>query len=265
LSVLDKAKVEKGVQVVEQRILAPLRNTTFFSVAELNKAIANLLHDLNEEPFQKLSGCRRSWFESVDAPALSPLPLKPFEFEEWIMSFKVPRDYHVKVLNHHYSVPHRLVGEYVDIRYTDSTVEVLHNNARAASHVRSWAEGQKTTQDEHMPASHAAYQGISAEKFLEWAEDVGPATTSVINSILKSKPYPQLSFDQCWGILRSLVKKHGKDAVEKACKHALSLNAPGYRVVKLVLETGLDQMPEQLSMDLSMLSHANIRGPNHYQ
>jgi len=39
----DKAKVEVGVQVVERWILARLRDRTFFSLTELNQAIAELL------------------------------------------------------------------------------------------------------------------------------------------------------------------------------------------------------------------------------
>jgi transposase len=56
----DKAKVETGVQIAERWILAALRNHTFFSVAELNAAIEPLLAQLNERPFQKLEGNRRT-------------------------------------------------------------------------------------------------------------------------------------------------------------------------------------------------------------
>jgi transposase len=65
----DKAKVEVGVQVVERWILARLRNRRFFSLAELNRAIAELLADLNQRPFKKLPGCRAAAFEALDAPA----------------------------------------------------------------------------------------------------------------------------------------------------------------------------------------------------
>ena len=126
----DKAKVEKGVQLVEQRILARLRNVTFFSIDDLNREIEVLLNELNEEPFQKMTGCRKSRFEEIDKPALRPLPNEPFEFEQWSLSVRVPKDYHIEVDGHYYSVPYRLVGERVDVRYTDTTIEVLHNHVR---------------------------------------------------------------------------------------------------------------------------------------
>ncbi|RQD78416.1 MAG: IS21 family transposase, partial [Candidatus Syntrophonatronum acetioxidans] len=79
----DKAKAENAVLFVERQILARLRNQTFFSLEELNNAIDEELIDLNERPFQKLEGSRKSWFETVDKPALKPLPLKRFELASW--------------------------------------------------------------------------------------------------------------------------------------------------------------------------------------
>lgn len=260
----DKGKVEKGVQTVEQWILARLRDLTFFSIHDLNETIRTLLVELNEEPFQKMSGCRRSRFEEIDKPALRQLPQQPFEFEDWSLSIKVPKDYHVGIDEHYYSVPYQLVGERVDIRLTDATIEVFHQNIRVASHVRNWASGEKTTAQEHMTPAHAAYQGMSSEKFLRWAHETGPATEQVISVILASKPYPQLSYDQCFGILSSLVKKYGNEKVELACKHALSLGTPGYRLIKLLLQHSLENLPEQLSIDLSGICHSNIRGPQHF-
>lgn len=48
----DKAKVEVGVQIVERWILAALRLQTFFTLPELNQAIAVLLIKLNQRPFR---------------------------------------------------------------------------------------------------------------------------------------------------------------------------------------------------------------------
>ena len=79
----DKAKVEVGVQVVERWILARLRNHTFFSLTQVNEAIAILLHALNARPFKKLSGSRHSLFEAIDRPALHPLPAQPYAYAEW--------------------------------------------------------------------------------------------------------------------------------------------------------------------------------------
>jgi transposase len=96
----DKAKVEVGVQVVERWILARLRHHTFFSLLELNTAIADLLVALNQRSFKKLPGSRQSLFESLDRPALRPLPAQPYEYAEWKL-VRVNIDYHVEVEGHY--------------------------------------------------------------------------------------------------------------------------------------------------------------------
>jgi transposase len=113
----DKAKVETAVLVVERWILARLRHRTFFSLEELNGAIATLLDALNRRPFKKMSGSRRSHFLERDQPALRPLPARAYEFAEWRLA-KVHPDYHVEVGRAYYSVPYRLIGERLDVRLT---------------------------------------------------------------------------------------------------------------------------------------------------
>ena len=149
----DKAKVESGVQVAQRWILTALRHRTFFSLAELNAAIARLLKRLNARPFRKLPGSRRSLFEQLDRPAFRPLPTQRYVFAEW-KKVRVKFDYHVEVDRHYYSVPHAQIGRQLDARPTANTVECLYRGRRVASHVRSSLKGRHTTADEHMPEKH---------------------------------------------------------------------------------------------------------------
>jgi transposase len=103
----DKAKVESAVQVAERWILAALRNHTFFSIEELNRAIAEKLHDLNNRKFQKMDGTRRSLYETIDRPALKPLPSIPYQYAE-CKKVRVNIDYHIEIDHHYYSVPYQL-------------------------------------------------------------------------------------------------------------------------------------------------------------
>ena len=96
----DKGKVESAVQVVERWILARLRHQTFFSLPSLNEAIARSLTGLNNEPFQKLTGSRRSLFDSLDKPALRTLPETRYQYAEW-KEARVHIDYHVEVDKHY--------------------------------------------------------------------------------------------------------------------------------------------------------------------
>ena len=152
----DKAKAEVAVQVVERWILAALRHRTFFSLAELNAAIAELLERLNTRRFRKLPGSRRSQFEELDRPALRPLPNSPYVFAEW-QAARASTDYHVEVDGHYYSVPHALVRRQLDVRLTARTVECFHRGQRVASHVRSPIEGATPPRPSTCPRSTAGW------------------------------------------------------------------------------------------------------------
>jgi len=147
----DKAKAEVGVQIVERWILASLRNHTFFSLTELNQAIQLLVLKLNRRTFKKLPGSRSELFQSLDKPALKPLPMTPYVYAEWKL-VRVHIDYHVDIEGHYYSVPYRLVKQQLDARITENTIEVFNKGERVASHPRSWQKGHHTTLAAHTTA-----------------------------------------------------------------------------------------------------------------
>ncbi|HGS7388851.1 TPA: IS21 family transposase, partial [Klebsiella pneumoniae] len=175
---------EVGVQVVERWILAALRNRQFFSLDELNTAIAALLARLNQRPFKKLPGSRQAAFDSLDRPALRPLPEQSYVYAEWKKA-RVHIDYHVEVDGHYYSVPYQLVKKQLEVRLTARTVECFHANQRVASHLRSPHKGRHSTQTEHMPKSHREHAEWTPQRLIRWAEQTGPNTAGVIGHILE--------------------------------------------------------------------------------
>ena len=258
----DKAKAEVGVQVVERWILAALRNRTFFSLVELNAAIAKLLERLNNRPFRKLPGSRRELFEQLDRPALRPLPAERYVFAEWKKA-RVNIDYHVEVAHHYYSVPHALVGRQLDVRLTATTVEFIYRGQRVASHVRSALRGRHTTADEHMPEKHRKMGQWSPERFIRWAGNIGPDTAILIGNVLRSRRHPQQAFRSCLGILR-LASSYGEERLEAAAGRALALGSNSYRSVESILNHRLDERPsEQIELGLA-IEHTNIRGAGYY-
>jgi transposase len=260
----DKAKVEVGVQVVERWILARLRNRRFFTLAELNGAIASLLSDLNQRPFKKLPGCRRSAFDALDAPALKPLPAQPLVLAQFKPA-RVNIDYHVAFEGHYYSVPHQHVGSAVELRVTAATLEVLLRRQRIAAHARSYRVGGFTTVAEHMPASHRAHLQWTPAKLIAWGERVGAATAGVVRWQMEHRPHPEQGYRSCLGLMR-LARQYGHERLEAACARAQSIRAPNYRSVKSILECGLDRQDTALlgGAASSMPSHDNVRGPGYY-
>ena len=260
----DKAKVECGVLVVERWILARLRNQRFFNLGEANRAIAELLNDLNRRAFKKLPGCRHSVFVELDQPALKPLPADRYQYAEW----KVARagiDYHVEVKEHYYSVPYRFAKLELDVRYTDVTVEVFHRGKRIAAHARSFLKWKHTTLDSHMPPEHQAVAGWDDKRLLNWAQDIGQHTQAAVQHMLKGRRHPQQSYRACMGVLR-LSKEFGNQRVEAACARALKLNAANYRSINSILKNGLDRQDTTANSPQSSLplTHTNVRGSEYY-
>ena len=259
----DKAKVEVAVQVVERWILARLRNRQFFSLRQLNQAIAKLLEDLNNKPFQKLPGSRKSAFESMDRPALNPLPSQAYQFAEWKKA-TVNVDYHIEVDRHYYSVPHTLIKKKIDVRITNNTIECFYKSKRVASHIRSYHKGRHSTVKEHMPRSHQKWAEWTPQRFIRWAAKIGPHTQSLIENVLNSRAHPQQGFRSCLGILR-LAKSYGNDRLEAACRRAVDIGGTSYRSVQSILKHNLDQkpLPDQSSKS-PPIEHINIRGARYY-
>jgi transposase len=259
----DKAKVETGVQIVERWILARLRNRQFFSLRQLNQAIAELLEDLNNKPFQKLPGSRKSAFESMDRPALNPLPSQPYQFAEWKKA-TVNVDYHIEVDRHYYSVPHALIKKKIDVRITNNTIECFYKSNRVASHIRSSNKGRHSTVKEHMPKSHQMWAAWTPQRFIRWAAKIGPHTQSLIENVLNSRAHPQQGFRSCLGILR-LAKSYGDDRLDAACRRAVTIGGTSYRSVQSILKHNLDQkpLPDQ-SSESPPIEHVNIRGARYY-
>jgi transposase len=259
----DKAKVEVAVQVAQRWIIAALRNSSFFSIDEINRAVRVLLEKLNNRPLKKLGRSRNELFEEIDKPHLQPLPEKPFELAEWKIGVRVNLDYHVEFQNDLYSVPYQLVHEVVDLRATASTIEIFHRHKRIASHLRGNGKRQYSTLSEHMPRSHQAHAEWTPSRMLRWAGEVGPATKTLAERIIEERPHPEQGYRACLGILR-LGKRYTPERLEKAAERALACRSHSYRSVASILEKKLDSQPLPRLTQGSLPIHENIRGSSYF-
>jgi transposase len=259
----DKAIVENGVLIVERWILAALRHRTFFSLAELNGAIRELLTRLNHRKFKKLDTTRARLFEEVDRPALKPLPTTPFEFAERKKATVHP-DYHVEVDHHYYSVPYRYQGEKVEARFSEKTVEILFDGKGIATHIRSYVPGKHTTREEHRPEKHRDLKWTSSY-MVDKGREIGPATAGVLKQIMEQRKHPELGYRACLGVLR-FGKRYSNERLEAACRRAIAMNASSYRSIKSILENSLDREPlESVEIPAAHSEvHSNVRGSAYY-
>ena len=243
--------------------MAPLRNHKFFSLGKLRDAIGPLLAALNERPFEKTDGSRRSWFEDLDRPALKPLPAQRYEYAQWRKA-RVNIDYHIQVEHALYSVPHPLARCEVDVRITAQTVEIFHKHRRVAAHLRIHRRGGYATERSHMPASHRAHAGWTPSRLIAWGQRTGSHTAAFVEQLLDSRPHPEQGYRSCLG-LKALLRAYGAERLEAACRRALDIGTLSYKSVKSILSTGLDQAGDDQQYTLSLPGHhTNIRGPGYY-
>ena len=260
----DKAKVESGVQVVQRWIVAALRHRRLFSLEETNEAIRELLVRLNERPFRKREGSRRSLWESLDKPALKPLPSDRFDLSQWSRA-RVNIDYHIAFDENFYSVPYHLVHEIVEVRSTAMTVEIFHKSQRVASHVRARGHGHPVTQNEHRPKSHQEHLEWTPSRMVNWARSTGPWTAQLIERMMADKPHPEMGYRACLGVIR-LAKQYTPERMEAAAERAVLTGACRYRSVKSILKTSLDAVPVRAAVSPAAppVSHDNIRGAEYF-
>ena len=259
----DKAKVENAVLIAERWVLAALRHHKFFSLAELNDAIATLLERLNHRPFRKREGTRASLFEILDRPALQALPASRYVMAEW-KTVRASIDYHVEIDRHYYSVPYQLAGQQLEARFTAATVEIFHAGKRVASHARSSSPYRHTTVKEHMPKSHQAHLEWTPSRLIHWAETVGEATAMVVRTVLEKKPHPEMGYRACMGIM-SLGRAYSHARLEAASRRALELGACSYQSLKSILKRSLDRQTSlPMEPERSGPRHENVRGAHYY-
>jgi transposase len=258
----DKSRAENGVSLVQRWILAALRNRTFFSLADLNQAIHELLEVLNNRPFKKLKGTRRLLFETIDRPSLKPLPQTPYTFAEWTGG-RVAGDYHVELAEHFYSVPFKYVGKRVGIRYTRHTVEVFYDNRRIASHMRNDTPRESTSRQEHMPRKHQEYLKWTPGALLNQAKEIGEATYRVVRRILEGDVHSAVKSRSALGIIR-LEKRYTAERLEAACLRAITINGCTYRSIESMLSKGLDRQEWQPEKQPITIEHENVRGEDYF-
>jgi len=236
----DKAKVEAAVGVATRWILAALRNRTFYSLTEARGSVRELLEKLNDRPFSKILGTRRSQYESLDKPTLKPLPSNPYKYKQF-KKVAVNNDYHIEYDGHFYSVPYQLRGATVEIRSTLDCVEIFHLGTSVACHQRSFVENKATTVRDHRPKPHQRYdEYLRPESVIDCAVKIGPSVAALVKEVMKRSRYPELGCRTCSGIL-SLAHKFGDNSLEEACQRSLTINALSYTAVKSNLSSSRAQ------------------------
>jgi transposase len=255
----DKAKVEVGVRIAQYYILGRLRHRKFFSLAECNAAIAEILPQLNVRIMRHIGMSRQQMFDTIERPAMQKLPEQDYEYAEWKIA-RVGIDYHVEVADFFYSVHHTLLRQQVDTRLTERTVEIFHRGQRVAAHVRRYGGPRHATLPEHMPSAHRRYAEWNPERFQRQASALGPNTEAL--AIMHKRAHPEQGFRTCLGVLK-LFDKLDAQRVEAISAYALEIGALNYPSIASIVEHRIERKPAR-DPDSTPILHGNIRGPRYY-
>ncbi|SPL62510.1 IS21 family transposase [Ochrobactrum soli] len=259
----DKAKVENCVGIVERWLFGRLRKRTFYSLADLNEAILDLITRLNDQRVIRQYGkTRRALFAELDMPNLKPLPGEAWVHAQW-RRCRVGIDYHIELHKHFYSVPYRFARSEVEVRYTIRTVEIFLRGERIAVHMRGSGNGRHTTITAHMPPNHQRYKEWTPSKIRGEASRIGPMLRILVDQIIKSRAHPEQGYRACVGII-GLERRFGADRLDAAAQRALEFQVLNYPGIKSILEKELDRIPRSDQSGQEPIQHANLRGSAYY-
>lgn len=244
----DKASVENTVGNIATWVIASLRDRRFATLPELRAAVHERVAAYNAEPFQKRAGSRASVFDAEEKPLLRPLPQVPFEISRWIYRRRVQKNGHVVFEKNFYSVPFAHIGRAVDLRVTDTTLEIFAGQERLTSHLLAptGMVNEYRTHDSDLPDG-PRYRQWDAERVREWAGRIGENTVTVVNRIFESVPVDEQGLDAALAVLR-LTRRYSAVRVEAACQIALAtrVRSPRYAHLRPILETNQDQTGRRL-------------------
>ena len=258
----DKALAEVGVQIVQRWILARLRKRKFFGLDELNQAIMECLEILNKKETKSYRKSRQQRFEEVDRPALRPLPDHEYDISSWVYQVRVPEDYHIKHGESYYSVPHQYSFHKVDLRITQTTIDVMLNRQCIASHSLRDAPGQSTV-DHHMPEEHYQQRMHEPSSLIKWAGNIGPSVKEWTRKNLEERKDFANGHKSVRDLQNWVREEQCYDKLDAACAMALEYNILPFQRLKGII-TNLNVHKSRMEAVICASGHSNIRGSEYY-
>lgn len=268
----QKASVEGNVGNIATAIIAKLRNEKYESFAMLKAGVVKALKVFNQTPFQKRPYSRFECWQD-EQQYLQPLPNSRYEITEWTYNVKVGKDCHITYKKNHYSCPYTYVGMYVDVKTSDTLLQIYYSSELICAHplFPRYQTNKFSTHEEDLPDEFHQPE-FDDVRIKSWARSVGPNTDEVIKKIFKSVGFKEQGYNSTLAVLR-LSKAYGNDLLELASSKALELVAvPRYRTIKAILDelqatsnvNGLELSKEDTHSTTSA-PKGHIRGADYYK
>lgn len=261
----DKGLVEDHVKLVYRRVYAELRNERFYSLEELNAAVAKKVQAHNRKRMSNRPYSREEQFLAIEQPALSALPDKDFEIRNYA-SLKVGVNGCVYLGRdkHYYSVPYTYIGSQSKVVYTRTLVKIYCGGECVATHTRDYAPGKYTLVKEHLASNCQAYRERSPQYYIDRGKKATEELGEVIQYMFATATVPAETFYRsCEGLLH-LQRSTDPALFRRACEAALTYQNYRYGFILKLVQSGCRGLEDLKSMQ-SPPTHENIRGKGNFK
>ena len=262
----DKGPVESAVNQLYLYVYARIQDEVFYTLDQLNARLWQLLQEYINRSYKG----RTRWqiFIEDERPNMNPLPLEMHRFRHR-KTVKLGSSYHVCVGSerHMYSVPYNYVGKTVTVMWDMEYVEVFLGTMRLCTHRRSYEAYGYSTDKNHMPESHKAYERsreYNAAALIERAGFIGQSMKWVIETMLSKTHFPQQAYMHCNAAL-ALAREYGRDRLEHAClMMRTETSTASLKVLSNILKNNRDLAEQEKDAMTSLASEDDVRGEAHY-
>ncbi len=230
-----KGKVESGVKYVTHNFFDRYKRE---SVANVRAKLRVWLLETAGQRIHGTTGLRPLVvFETVERPALRPLPVIPYQVAVWRKA-RVHPDSHIQVAGAFYSVPFVHIGKTVEVRVCEHRLQVFVDDATVAEH-QPIARGY-STKDAHLPEGRADLRHRHRSYWEQKAADMHPDVASYITEVFEADDVlSQLR------VVQAIIGHLATFPVERAagaCRRASGHGNYTYKGIKAILRKGLDLM-----------------------
>lgn len=261
----DKNLIENALGVFWRWAQRQIRAKKFSSLGEINAYILELLAIFNARIQRKYGVSRIEKFKTHEKKKLIDLPSDRYDSGFWKKA-KVHPDCHIQIEHNFYSVPYELSGKQVDVRLTSSSIEVFVALERVAIHQRYAAHSRACyrTDKAHLPEAHQAIKEQTPQNTIRQAEEIGPATLQIIESLLiapNRHPFTYLRRSQ--GIVR-LASRYSSQGLEDACSTLLSISPANPKlkdIERIIKFSGTKKVKKTVTRQ----PNANLRGQDNWR
>lgn len=234
----QKGKVEAEVKYIKNNFLI---ERTFTDWNDLSNQLYHWTHDYANRKVHSVT--RQIPYDvlvQTERAALLPLPENPYTvFEQ--AERTVGKNCHLFFKNNYYSVPSRLVGKTVTIRFTGNLLRVIDGDTEAACHAVSPLTGQYITSRSHLPDYKCYGETEYQKKYEAKMADIGEFAHTWFKEVLLRKD--SYWFKSIRPIL-GLAHKYGNEAVNLSLQRALHFNVLDTTIITRIVEKELYRLKE---------------------